>query len=74
MSDSTTNSLIALWAEHRADGKARGFDQRDQWGAAPESAYMEADQWVRQDLSFQTIIGARLAYQALWDFQNKEES
>lgn len=72
MSD-TTDRLLAMWADHRAEGRRKGFDQRDSWQSAPEWAHMEADEWVRKDLAFQNIIGTRLAYQALLDFQDEEE-
>ncbi len=68
--DSTTNSLISMWAKHCAEGKAKGIDDRHEWQTAPEWAYLEADEWVRRDQALRMLIGTQLADQALREFQN----
>lgn len=68
-SDATTDALLKVWAEHRAVGRAKGIDSRDNWQTAPEWAHAEADWWVRTDLALRGLVGMRLADTAIEDYE-----
>lgn len=72
MSDDFMRMLLAEWSRHRAEGARHGIDDRHDWGNAPEWAHAEATEWERMDSAWRLLIGARLAADAIQEYENEE--
>lgn len=71
---SLTETMLEAWAKHRAEGKRKGIDKRDEWYSAPDYAYEEAKEWVQQDSAFRLIIGMSLANEAIYEYEKRVEN
>jgi hypothetical protein len=69
MSDRTTEMMLAAWTKHRGEGQAHGYDRADGWQSPPEYAVIAATRWARQDEGWRVLIGARLASDAIQDWE-----
>lgn len=66
--------LLAQWAEHRAQGRARGYDKAVEWVTPPDYAIQAANEWVRQDNAWRHIIGTRLAVEAIETYEKETQN
>ena len=68
-----TDRMLAVWAEHRAEGRAKGLDQAYAWQSPPEYMCTLADAWTRRDEAWRLIIGARLASEAIAEHERNHQ-